>query len=140
MAAAIGNAEIAARLQIPFVDAAHANVQAISAGVSAKVGEPMTGEAKQALLQLGFYPNGHRAKNVTVELADQAEKIFCMTQAHRNAVLELIPGAAAKTQCLDPNGDIEDPIGSGLPAYINCARRIHSLIQLRFDEIGLQGG
>lgn len=139
MAAAIGNAEIAARLQIPFENVVHANVQAISAGVSAKVGESMTAEAKQALRELGFHPNGHKAKNMTVELADQAEKIFCMTQAHRNAVIELIPGAAVKTQCLDPGGDVDDPIGSDLPAYIDCARRIHDLVRLRFDEISLRG-
>jgi protein-tyrosine-phosphatase len=139
MAAAIGNAEIAARLQIPFENLAHVNVQAISAGVTAKVGEPMTAEAKQALRELGFHPNGHKAQNLTTELANQVEKIFCMTQAHRNAVIELIPGAAVKTQCLDPGGDVEDPIGSELPAYINCARRIHDLVRVRFDEISLRG-
>ena len=139
MAAAIGNAEIAARLQIPFEKMAHVNVQAISAGISARVGEPMTAEAKQALRELGFQPNGHRAQNVTAELANQVEKIFCMTQAHRNAVIELIPGAAVKTQCLDPSADVEDPTGSGLPAYIDCARRIHDLVRQRFDEIGLRG-
>jgi protein-tyrosine-phosphatase len=139
MAAAIGNAEIAARLQIPFDNVAHLNVQAISAGVSARVGEPMTAEAKHALRELGFQPNGHRAQNVTAELANQVEKIFCMTQAHRNAVIELIPSAAVKTQCLDPSADVEDPTGSGLPAYIDCARRIHDLVRLRFDEISLRG-
>jgi hypothetical protein len=38
MAAAIGNAEIAARLNIPFETLGQANVQAFSAGVSARVG------------------------------------------------------------------------------------------------------
>lgn len=139
MASAIANAEIAARLRIPFTRLGEVNVKAISAGVSARVGTPMTAEAKQALRELGFYPNGHKAKNITVGLADQAERILCMTQAHRSAVIELIPGAAVKTQCLDPDGDVEDPIGSGLPAYIDCARRIHDLVKLRFDEIGLRG-
>ena len=50
----------------------------------------------------------------------------------------LVPAAAEKTQCLDPDGDVEDPIGKGLGAYVNCARRIHSLVQLRFDESGLR--
>ncbi len=62
-----------------------------------------------------------------------------MNLAHRNAVIDLVPAAAAKTQCLDPNGEIEDPMGSGLAAYINCAQRIHSLVRLRFDEISLPG-
>ncbi|MDQ2920554.1 MAG: hypothetical protein M3R52_02905 [Acidobacteriota bacterium] len=137
MAAAIGKAEIATRLRIPFENIGNAQVKAISAGVSARVGEPMTDEAKEALRQLGFHPNGHRARSVTAELADQAEKIFCMTQDHRNAVLALVPAVTGKTHCLDPNGDVEDPIGLGLPAYLDCARRIHDLVRLRFDECGL---
>lgn len=140
MAAAIGNAEIAARLQMPFESAAWANVQALSAGVSARVGAPMTAEAQQALRVLGLPTRPHSARNLTVELAHQVEKIFCMTQAQRKAVIDLVPAAAAKTQCLDPDGDVEDPIGSELAAYINCARRIHNLVRLRFDEIGLAGG
>src|SRR2546429_885794 len=49
MAAAIGNAEIAARLQIPFEALDKAPVQAFSAGVSARTGAPMTQEAQQVL-------------------------------------------------------------------------------------------
>jgi protein-tyrosine-phosphatase len=140
MAAAIGNAEIAARLNIPFESLGQANVQAFSAGVSARAGAPMTAESLHALGSLGITASPHSARNLTVELAHQVEKIFCMTQAHRTAVIDLVPAAAAKTHCLDPNGDVEDPIGSGLAAYINCARRIRDLVQLRFDEINLQAG
>ena len=99
----------------------------------------MTIEARQALHAIGIPANGHRASNLTAELAQQVEKIFCMTQAHRNAVIEIAPAAAGKTLCLDPDGDVEDPMGSELANYVNCARRIHSLVRLRFDEIGLQG-
>ena len=140
MAVAISKAEIAARLKIPFESLDQAPVQAVSAGIKAEVGAPMTPEARQTLQELGFHPNGHRARNLTAELAQQVEKIFCMTQAHRDAVVDMVPAAAAKTQCLDPGGDVEDPIGSGLAAYINCAQRIHSLVRLRFDELNLHNG
>ena len=140
MAAAIAKTEIAARLGIPFAEVANARVRAMSAGVTAKVGEPMTDEAKEALRQLGFHPNGHRARSVTPELAAQAEKIFCMTQAHRDAVLALAPAVTGKTDCLDPDGDIPDPIGSGLETYVECAERIHSLVQSRFDQLNIQNG
>ena len=137
MAAAIGNAEFAHRLRIPLEAVGQTTMQALSAGVSAREGAPMTPEAKRALRLLGIPANGHRARNVTAELAHQVEQIFCMTRAHRDAVIKLVPAAAEKTLCLDPNGDVEDPIGSGLPAYLDCARRIHSLVRLRFDEISL---
>jgi protein-tyrosine-phosphatase len=139
MAAAIGKAEIARRLGIPFAAMGRANLQTVSAGVSAQVGAPMTDEAKQALRLLGIPPNGHRARNMTVELTHQVERIFCMTQAHRNAVIDLFPAAAEKTLCLDPERDVGDPMGKGMAAYVDCARRIQTLVRLRFDEIAREG-
>jgi len=138
MAAAIGNAEIARRLGLPFEVAGHANVQVLSAGVSAQMGAPMTPEAKQALRLLGIPANGHRARNVTVEMTQQVERIFCMTHAHRDAVIDLAPAAAEKTLCLDPGGDVGDPIGKGTAAYVDCARRLQTLVRLRFDELALE--
>lgn len=140
MAAAIGNAEIAARLQIPIAALDPAKLPALSAGVSASIGAPMTSEAQQALRSLGVPVFPHGARNLTAELTDQVEKIFCMTRAHQNAVINLVPGAAAKTHCLDPDSDVDDPIGKGMADYLKCAQRIHSLVRMRFDEIGLVGG
>jgi protein-tyrosine-phosphatase len=70
-------------------------------------------------------------------LAHQVELIFCMTRAHREAVIDMIPSVAWKTHCLDPEADIEDPIGKGLETYLKCAGRIRSLIRLRLDEAQL---
>jgi protein-tyrosine-phosphatase len=140
IAAAIGNVEIAARLQIPFAALAAAKLPAFSAGISVSVGTPMTPEAQEALRLLEVPVMSHSAQNLTVELAHEVEKIYCMTEAHRSAVIDLIPAAAAKTQCLDPDGDVEDPVGRELAAYVECATRIHGLVRLRFDEIGLPYG
>jgi protein-tyrosine-phosphatase len=137
MAAAIANAEIAARLQRPFEAFEPVALVALSAGISASVNAPMTNVAQQALRSLGVPVVPHSARNLTVELAHQVEKIFCMTQAHRNAVIDLVPTLAAKTQCLDPDGDIDDPAGEGMSAHLNCAQRIRSLVRLRLDEFGL---
>lgn len=137
MAAAIGNAEIAARLQIPFEALDEAQAQAFSAGVSARDGAPMTQEAQQALRLLNIPVVPHVARNLTVELAHQVGTIFCMTRAHREAVIDMIPSVAEKTHCLDPEADIEDPIGSGLEAYLKCASHIHRLIRWRLDEAQL---
>jgi hypothetical protein len=52
----------------------------------------------------------------------------------------MVPTAAEKTLCLDPNRDVEDPIGSGTAAYLSCALRIRDLVRVRFDEIGLRSG
>jgi protein-tyrosine-phosphatase len=140
MAAAIANVEIAGRLGIPLAALETVNVQALSAGVSARVGAPLTPEAQEVLRSLNVPARPHAARNLTVELADQAEVIFCMTSAHRKAVIDMIPSVAWKTYCLDAEGDIEDPIGMGLAVYASCAGRIQNLVRLRFDELKLHNG
>ena len=135
MAAAIANAEIARRLRIPVAALQTVNVRALSAGVSARVGEPLTAEAQDALRSLHVPVEPHAARNLTSELAQQAEMIFCMTGSHREAVIKLLPAVAGKTHCLDTLTDVEDPIGKGMEAYLTCAQRIHDLVRLRFDEL-----
>jgi protein-tyrosine-phosphatase len=137
MAAAIANAEIAARLGIPFEALETVNVRALSAGVSARVGAPLTDEAAEVLRSLSVPVKPHAARNLTAELAEKAELIFCMTKAHREAVVAMLPAVAGKTYCLDTEADIADPIGKGMPAYIACARQIQRLVRLRMDSIDL---
>ena len=52
----------------------------------------------------------------------------------------MIPTVAWKTYCLNPEGDLEDPIGMGLAAYVNCALSIQRFVRLRFNEIGFARG
>jgi protein-tyrosine-phosphatase len=137
MAAAFANAEIARRLRIPFKSLETVNVRALSAGVSARVGEPMTAEAEEVLRSLNVPVKPHAARSLTPELAERAELIFCMTSEHRRKVIEMLPSVEGKTYCLDLQHDVEDPIGKGIGAYIACARSIRALVQLRFNEIGL---
>jgi protein-tyrosine-phosphatase len=68
-------------------------------------------------------------------LAGEAEMIFCMTAAVRKAVVEMLPAFEGKTYCLSNEVDIDDPIGKGMAAYVNCARQIQSLVKMRFDEL-----
>ena len=137
MAAAIANAEIAQRLGIPFKSLETVNVRALSAGVSARVGEAMTPEAQEVLRSFNVPVKPHAARSLTLELAERAELIFCMTREHRKKVIEMLPSVAGKTYCLDLQQDVEDPIGKGIAAYIACARSIRAALQLRFNEIGL---
>jgi protein-tyrosine-phosphatase len=135
MAAAIANAEIAARFQIPFEALETVNARSLSAGVSARVGAPLTPEAQEVLHSLNVPVRPHAARNLTPELADEAEMIFCMTGAQRQAVIDMIPAVAGKTYCLQAQGDIDDPIGKGMQAYVDCASRIRELVRLRLNEL-----
>lgn len=137
MAAAIANAEIAARLGIPSSSLETVNARALSAGVSAKVGAPLTSEAAEVLRSLSVPVQPHAARNLTPELAAEAELIFCMTKAHRKAVVEMLPSVEGKTYCLNTEEDVDDPIGKAMAAYVSCARQIQRLVKLRLDELGL---
>ena len=139
MAAAIANAEIAARLGIPFKSLETVNVRALSAGVSARVGAPLTAEAAEVLRSLSVPVEPHAARNLTPELAAEAELIFCLTKAHRKAVVEMLPQVEGKTYCLSDEADVDDPIGKGMAAYVACARQVQRLVQLRLNELGLVG-
>lgn len=138
MAAAIANAEIAARLRVSIDALQTVNARAMSAGVSARVGEPLTAEAQDALRSLSVPFAPHAARNLTPELAQEAEIIFCMTRAQRETLVKMLPAVANKTHCLDEQTDVGDPIGKGMEAYLNCARRIHYLVRLRLDELNLK--
>jgi protein-tyrosine-phosphatase len=137
MAAAIANAEIANRLGISVGALETVNVRALSAGVSARVGAPLTPEAVEVLRSFDVPVQPHAARNLTPDLAGEAELIFCMTKAHRQAVVDMLPQFASKTYCLSAETDVDDPIGKGMAAYVECARQIRSFVQLRFNEIAL---
>lgn len=128
MAVAIARAELAAHF------GRRSPARFLSAGIKVRAGAPMTPEAEVALCEIGVAPGRHRARLLELELVERAEAIFCMTEKVREAVLQMHPAAAGKTWCIDPDGDVPDPIGSPLDVYIGCARRLRELVRLRIDE------
>jgi protein-tyrosine-phosphatase len=128
MAEAIARAELAARF------GRRPPLQVLSAGLSVRDGAPMTEEAEVALRSLAVEPGRHRARPLTRELVERAEAVYCMTASQRQAVLRMLPEAAGKTACVDPEGDVPDPIGSALPVYESCARRLRELVRARLAE------
>lgn len=129
MAEAIARAELAARF------GARVPVRVLSAGLAVRPGEPMTSAAAVALREIGAPPGRHRARPLTPDLVERAEAVFCMTAEQREAVLRLVPEAAGKVWCLDPGGDIPDPLGSASEIYGEYAVRLRGLIRRRFDEM-----
>ena len=128
MAAAIARAEIGSAR-------GRAGWRALSAGLRPQLGAPMTPEAAVALRALGVAPGEHRARAITAELVARAEAVFCMTQALRQGVCALAPEEAGKIICLDPEGDVPDPIGHPLPVYARCAERLRELIRQRLAAL-----
>ncbi|HEV7682470.1 MAG TPA: molybdenum ABC transporter ATP-binding protein [Pyrinomonadaceae bacterium] len=137
MAQALCNAEIASRLGVPADSLERLGIKAISAGLSAHPGEPLVAEAEQALATIGMPGIEHRSGNLTHRLAEKAEIIFCMTEAHGTRLRTMFPEAAAKVHCLQPLGDIDDPSGKGPVAYLELASLLQQAIAERLTELGI---
>jgi len=137
MAQAICNAEIARRLGVSLEALDRVGIKAMSAGLSARSGEPLTAEAERALATLGMPDVQHRSGNLTRGLVQKAEVIFCMTEEQRQKVIALFPEAASKIHCLHSLGDIDDPSGKGDPAFLELAGHLEHLIGERLSALGI---
>jgi molybdate transport system ATP-binding protein len=137
MAQAICNAEIARRLRVPLESLDRWGIRAVSAGLKARPGEPLTAEAAHALTVMGMPQVEHRSSNLTRRMAQQAEIIFCMTEDQRNELRALFPDAAAKIHCLQSLGSISDPTGRGTTAFLELTDLLQQLISDRLDSLGI---
>ncbi|NGO15084.1 hypothetical protein G5C60_47750 [Streptomyces sp. HC44] len=135
-------AEVIARTHAARAGGSARRVRFASAGVSpARPGAPLVPAARTALAELGIrrlpgpvHPRRHRARSVTPKLCRDSSAIYCMTRAHRDAVVALAPDTAGRTLCLDPHGDVPDPDGQPPEIYRQCALRIQELVRTRLHE------
>ena len=97
-------------------------VDAQSAGLSAYPGDPASSQAARVARLYGADLSGHRARQVTREMVDQADAIFVMTPGHRAALCALFPQAASRARVLEPS--IPDPYGGGEAVYRQCAESL----------------
>ncbi len=106
-----------------------------SAGTFSMAGAPASSGAQSALAALGIDGTAHHSQPLTPELIHSADHIYTLCATHREVVLNVIPSAEARTQLLDANGDIEDPIGGDDETYAQCADRIRTALRHRLSEV-----
>lgn len=134
MAEAVAKKMLADQRGIGVDDLDAAGIRVISAGAFASSGSPASREAVEAMGKIGLNLAAHRSKSLTPELIQEADVIYTMTDAHRRAVVEMAPWAEEKTHRLDPQGDVEDPIGSDTTAYARTAEVIRRKLEQRLKE------
>jgi protein-tyrosine phosphatase len=106
-----------------------------SAGVAAATGTPPSPEAQSALQTLGLEHEGG-SKPLTEQMVRNADLVLCMTSGHVQTATALAGvGEDEKVMRLDPDGDIEDPIGKGQAAYDALADRLMQMIPRRLKEL-----
>lgn len=106
-----------------------------SAGVAAGGGSPPTPEALAALEAIGIDHDG-MSKPLTAEMIRKADIVFGMTDRHVQFARETAgPELADRIVRLDPDEDIEDPIGQDQSAYDALARTLLEVIPRRLKEL-----
>lgn len=110
-----------------------------SAGLYAFPGQLMSRSAVDALLRRQVVVGHHASQPVEDAMVKEADLIFTMTEAHKQAMLEKFPDAAEKIYTLsefvkkvdrDGSGyDIVDPFGQCDEAYEACAAQLEELIR-----------
>jgi protein-tyrosine-phosphatase len=106
-----------------------------SAGVTAANGTPPTAAAQRALEGMGLKHDG-ASKPLTAPMVRNADLVLCMTADHVQSARALAgPGAEDKVLRLDPDADIEDPIGKDQAGYDALADRLQQIIARRLEEL-----
>ena len=108
-----------------------------SAGVAAADGVATSAEVVDALQDHEIVAEG-RSKPLSAEMIRNAEIVLGMTASHVTAALALVDDddeQVGKILRLDPDGDIEDPIGMGQEAYDRLARQFMELVPKRLKEV-----
>ncbi len=134
MAESLARVAMAKKLDVAPDDLEKKGVIIMSAGAFAMPGSRATPQAVEAVKSMGADLTRHRSRPLTVELIHQADYIFTMSHSHASAVTALVPSASEKTMTLDPDGDIEDPIGGDLELYQQLAAYMQQIIDQRLDE------
>lgn len=132
-------AEAIARFQIEAGKAGAdiGRIFTVSAGTSASDGSAVSSQALHSLKRLGIAHDGH-SKRLNAAMIRGADLVFGMTASHVNSARNLVTGEKehlAKIHPLDPEGDIEDPIGLGDTSYDRLAVEFMELIPKRLTEL-----
>ena len=139
MAEAIARKVLAESLHVPERELESQGYTVMSAGVSAWPGAKAADNAVQVVREMGGDLRGHRSRALTEQLVQQASVVFAMGEGHRKAIELIDPQAGSKAALLDPEGDIEDPMGGDLSQYEATARKIRQAIESRLANGTLLG-
>ncbi len=125
---------LATRLGCSVDELGPAGYYVSSAGTLSAGGGPASSGAMDEMARRGLDLTGHRTRPLTVELVHHAERIYVMGPEHRQAVLDLVPSAAARVALLDPEGAVPDPMGGPADGYRRCAEHIQRAVDARLEE------
>lgn len=104
------------------------SIAVTSAGLSARVGEPMEPAALQVLEANGRRAEGFQARQITPDIVNESDLILVMEKQHVKQVLSIAAHARGKVFLLgkwQSEREIQDPYRQGKAAFIHA----HALIE-----------
>jgi protein-tyrosine phosphatase len=134
MAAAMARSMLAEKLGIPSEALADAGIRIESAGTFAGAG-PAADHAVAVMADRGIDLSAHRCRGLSPELVHSADRVYVMTRSHRDAVLDLVPGAESRVTLLAGEEELGDPFGGSRDAYQRSADAIEAAVKKRLEEI-----
>ena len=124
------------RAALGVQDEGHFGFEVASAGVYAGPGAPASPHSVQAMADREIDLSEHASRPVIDREIAGYDRIYCLTESHRVALLSVLPPTAGdRVELLDPNGrDVPDPYGGPLTVYRETADVIEAFIQARMAE------
>lgn len=116
------------------------DVEIISAGIHAFPNHPASDESQIVMAdKFGIDISSHRSSGISKQLLTETDRIYTMTQHHKQILLRIYPEFSAKIQTLAeaadmPEGDVSDPYGYNLAKYQETADQLYYLTS-RLAEI-----
>ncbi len=127
---------LAARLKCAEDELADRGYMVLSAGLSADTGLPASPESVEVARRYGVDLRSHESQPVTDRLLEQADRIFVMTRAHKEALLSLNARLSDRVELLARDqSDIPDPIGAGPAEYEACRAAIEPNLRAILDAL-----
>jgi protein-tyrosine-phosphatase len=112
-----------------------ARIEVSSAGTHALHGHQAHEHAVESMARIGIDISGHRARQITRDIARSSDLILVMEAAHESIVKRFLRWGGSKPRMISefdpetPVHDIEDPYGGPLEAYQDCIRTLRPCIK-----------
>lgn len=110
-----------------------------SAGVGAIDGQLATPETVQVAAERGVDVRRHRSRVTTGELLENFSLVLVMEQRHKDYLQQEFPQIAERvrllTEMVDGEGEVWDPVGTGIENYRTMAAQLADLIERGMGRI-----
>jgi len=109
----------------------------VSAGIMAVAGLPASVESIAFCADKGIDISRHRSRPINIELLEESDYIFVMSQSHRDHIVAIDPQAGPKCRLLIDGHEVPDPISGSEEIYKDCGKLIEQGVLKRVSEFVL---